>query len=326
MQTETRSIVIRVRAAFMAGAVLILGAGWALRDPPEPEPFGDPVYMGQIENHELDEASGLAASSRRSDLLWMHNDHGARARLYAVGLDGRDLGAVDVPGASNIDWEDLAAFEIDDVPYLLIADVGDNRAERRSVMLYVVEEPELVGDRFGDGKTASVAWSLEVVSEDGPMDCEGVAVDVPGQRILLVSKRTVPLRLYEVPLLPSDSQARSALVATRVSEIANIPQPTTADRKEDPRFGQFRSRATALDVTRDGSELLLVTYGKAYRFERQAGEGWRAAVSRPPEPVAMPSLAQAEAGAYSRDQQSVFVTSEQRPAPLFRLDRAEPLR
>ena len=183
--------------------------------------------------------------------------------------------------------------------------------------LYIVEEPELRGDRFEDGTTVSVAWSLEVVSEDGPIDCEGVAVDEPGQRILLVSKWTVPLRLYEVSLFPSDPETRSPAVATRVAEIPNIPQPPNADRAEDPRFGHYRSLATTLDVTKDGSELLLVTYANAYRFARVAGEGWSQAVSRPAERIALPPMAQTEAGAYSSDRQSVFVTSEQRPAPLF---------
>ena len=174
----------------MAAIVLVFGAAGPPGQPPQPQIFGNAVYAGQIENSEIDEASGLAASRRRSDLLWTHNDSGAPPRLYAVGVDGRDHGAVDVRGASNVDWEDLAAFQIDEVPYLLIADVGDNDAERRSVMLYIVEEPELRRDRFEDGTAVSVAWSLEVVFEDGPVDCEGVAVDVPGQRVLLVSKRT----------------------------------------------------------------------------------------------------------------------------------------
>jgi hypothetical protein len=293
--------VTRPWAWCIAAAVLVFAVAASLGRPPEPQAFGDAVHAGQIENSEIDEASGLAASRRRSDLLWTHNDSGAVPRLYAVGVDGRDHGAVDLRGASSVDWEDLAAFEIDGVPYLLIADTGDNDAERKSVMLYIVEEPELRGDRFEDGAAVSVAWSLEVVFEDGPMDCEGVAVDVPGQRILFVSKWTVPLRLYEIPLHPSGSEVRSPAVATRVAEIANIPQPTNADREEDPKFGQFRSQTTALDVTADASELLLVTYANAYRFERAAGEGWLQAVSRPGERLAIPLMAQTEAGAYALD-------------------------
>ena len=319
----------------VAAAVLLIATVGVLRRPVTPaqsenEPslelhaFGEAVHVGQLENSEIDEASGLAASRRRSDLLWIHNDSGASPRLYAVGLDGRDRGTVDVRGAFNVDWEDLASFQLDHVSYLLIADVGDNDAERESVMLYIVQEPELRGDRFAAGTAVSVQWSLEVVFEDGPVDNEGVAVDVARQRILLLSKRTVPLRLYEVPLHPSDSQVGSVVRAALVAEIANIPQPTIVDLEEDSLFGQFRSQGTALDVTPDARELLVVTYANAYRFRRAVAENWQQAVSRPPAQVALPTLAQAEAGAYSRDHQSLFVTSEQRPSPLFRFDRVEP--
>lgn len=284
-------------------------------------PFGDAVRTGTLESVEIDEASGLAASRRRSDMLWIHNDSGGRPRLHAVGLDGRDRGAVDVHGASNLDWEDLSSFQMNGVPYLLVADVGDNNAERPSVTLYIVEEPSLRGERFADGTAVQVAWSLEVRFDDGPIDCEGVAVDPSGPRILFVSKRTVPLRLYEVPLHIPAAPARTSLTATRIGEIASIPRPTAIDLEEDPEFGQFRSQATALDVRSDGRALLLFTYANAYRFERMAGERWRTTVSRRPQVIPMPFMVQAEAGAFSRDHESLFVTSEQRPSPLFRLDR-----
>ena len=59
--------------------------------------FANAVYVGNVERVEIEEASGLAPSRRRSDLLWALNDSGAGARLYALGVDGRDLGTVDVP-------------------------------------------------------------------------------------------------------------------------------------------------------------------------------------------------------------------------------------
>jgi hypothetical protein len=288
--------------------------------PPVRAVFGVTENTGRLERDDLDEVSGLAASRRRSDLLWVHNDSGARPRLYAIGADGRDRGAVDVSGASNVDWEDLASFELDGVPYLLIADVGDNAARRRSVTLYVIEEPELIGDRFGRRARARVAWSIDVVYDGGPLDCEGVAVDVPGGRVLLVSKRTVPLRLYEVPLRATTASDKP-VVASLVGDVFGIPQPVASDLAEDPQFGRFRSQATALDVSSDARELIVVTYGNAYRFSRAEGEGWREAVARAPDIVLLPRMVQTEAGAYSADGRSLWVTTERRPAPLYRVDR-----
>ena len=241
-----------------------------------------------------------------------------------MGTDGRDRGAVDVDGAAHIDWEDLDSFVLDGVPRLLIADVGDNTGKRSSVMLYVIEEPALTGERFPDGERAKLAWSIELVYEDGPLDCEAVAVDVPGERILLVSKRTLPMRLYEVPLRAAGTTGGPPTVARRVAEMPGIPLPTPADLEEDPRFGAARSQATAMDITPDGRELLLVTYKNAYRFVRAEGQAWAQVVSGVPEIIVLPRMAQTEAAAYSDDMQSMWVTTEQRPAPLYRLDRVTP--
>lgn len=333
-RTSWLALVALVLLALVAAVVLIRAPreGNVRADAAEPAgvmptatrtraPFGEAQLAGRLEQDDLDETSGMAASRRRADLLWMHNDSGAGPLLYAVGTDGRDLGRVEVSGATHVDWEDMASFELDGVPYLLIADVGDNVSRRRSVSLHVVEEPVLTGERFGRRTTVPVAWSIELVYEDGPLDCEGVAVDVIGQRILLVSKRTVPMQLYQVPIRPAGSADGAPIVATRVGPVFGIPAPTAADLERDPQFGQFRSQATALDVSPDGRELVVVTYGNAYRFERGEDEGWREAVSRTPDVIVLPLLPQIEAGAYGPDAQTLWVTTERRPAPLVRLDR-----
>ena len=60
-----------------------------------------PVFVGTVTNPDIREASGMAASRLRSDLLWVINDGGNEEFLYAVGLDGSDLGKVRVENASN---------------------------------------------------------------------------------------------------------------------------------------------------------------------------------------------------------------------------------
>jgi hypothetical protein len=41
--------------------------------------------------------------------------------LYSIGIDGSDLGAFRVEGASNYDWEALASFQLQNTAYLLPA-------------------------------------------------------------------------------------------------------------------------------------------------------------------------------------------------------------
>ena len=88
------------------------------------------TVIGTIENNEIDEASGLARSQRSPDVLWVINDDGPSV-LHAIDSTGGMLGRVKLIDASNRDWEDLASFTLDGTPYLLLADIGDNKSGNR---------------------------------------------------------------------------------------------------------------------------------------------------------------------------------------------------
>jgi len=53
------------------------------------------------------ESSGVAVSHAYPGVLWTHNDSGDGPYLYATDLRGTDRGALLVPGAQAIDWEDI---------------------------------------------------------------------------------------------------------------------------------------------------------------------------------------------------------------------------
>jgi hypothetical protein len=290
--------------------------------PLERAPLADAVYVGRLEARGLDEASGLAPSRRRDDLLWSIND-GRPSRLYALHADGSDAGFAELPQELLSDWEDLASFEWQGRPYLLIGDTGDNLSWERTRRLIAVEEPEPRG--AGAPVPARVAWSYAFRFEDGPRDCESLAVDPETGRVLLLSKRTVPALLYELPLRPEPG-ATQPLVARRIGALAALPGPSAAERED---YGWRRvlwlSMPTALDLSPDGRAAVVLTGGDAYWFARAPQESWGRALGRPPRRVPLPPMRQAEALAFSRDGRSLFVTTERRPAPLFRLDRlAEP--
>ncbi|MGI9571502.1 MAG: hypothetical protein ACR2PH_17575, partial [Desulfobulbia bacterium] len=89
-------------------------------------------FLGNLADESLSEASGMVASRRHKNLLWVINDGGNPPLIHAVGLDGSNRGQVRIRNAPNKDWEDLAAFQFDGYPYLLIADCGDNNRIRKS--------------------------------------------------------------------------------------------------------------------------------------------------------------------------------------------------
>lgn len=315
-----------------------LRAGWrALRAPrPTPvstpvsapaAPFGPPLHVGSLRDAELSEVSGLAASRRSPDLLWAVNDGGNPLRLYALSHQGevRKVYDVDLPvSATETDWEDLAAFDYAGRPYLVIADVGDNQSWRRSVRLWIVEEPEPTRA----SSRVTPRWRIELRYADGPHDCEAVAVDSADATALLVSKRTAPPVLYQVELAPLLEAGGGEAMARPVAGLSGIPPPSS--ELAETFAPSALHMPTALDLASDGSAALVLSYAAAWYFPRRPGESWAEALSAQPSRIALPSLALAEAAAFAG--RSWFVSSEVDPfvlfrwrAPLVRFDPLEPM-
>ena len=274
---------------------------------------------GYLENESIKEASGLAASRLRDDLLWVINDGGNAPQLYAVSTDGRDLGSVRVEGAENRDWEDLASFEYKGSAYLAIADVGDNAARHKTCTIYVVEEPVITDAHLSDDASVEPVWRITFRYEDGPRDSESIAIDLPNNRILLLSKRTMPPVLYGLQLFPFGNA--SGHVAERLTEVPNIQKGVTkhdlTGNLLDP--NPYHTMPTAMDISPDGSLLAVLTYQRIYLFRRHDHQNWVSAIHRLPEVFALPRLSQAEALCFGPDGRTIFVTSEKRPAPLVRI-------
>ena len=270
---------------------------------PSPLFVGEPVITGQLENAQIREASGLASSRLYPGLLWTINDGGDDPLLYAIGSDGADLGIFRVAGAKNIDWEALASFRLGDSAYLLIADVGDNWEQRQSATLYVVAEPAITAIGLNNEKVVSLAWQINFTFEDGPRDCEAVAVDEDGQRVLLLSKRNQPPVLYELALRPADPAA--IVTAHRLASMPHFNWPT------------------AMDLAPDGLSAVVLNYDYGYLFKRRQTEDWPTAFKRMPQRLRFSRLAQQEAACFGFYGKSIFVTSERTPAPLVRIGLEE---
>ncbi len=297
--------------------MLLLSPCMAIDQSPRTAVFEEAVAAGELADPRITEASGMAPSRLDDNLLWILNDGGSGAMLFAADTTGRALARFTVKGAKNKDWEDLASFVKNGRSYLLIADVGDNDARRKHCTLYFVEEPVVETNRDSGKNAATVAWRTKFVYEDGPRDCESVAVDIANGRVLLLSKRESVPSLYSLPLgRPGDDSKKTA---TRVGKVPQIPPPTAKDLLDDPIHGAYGSRNTAMDIAPDGGSALVLTYKCAYWYPRAEDETWEGALSKKPSRILFPKLWQAEAACFSQDGKSVFVTSENRPAPLYRI-------
>lgn len=265
-----------------------------------PPVIGEPVITGNLENAKINEASGLASSRLYPGVLWAINDSGNDPLLYAVGIDGADLGTFRVEGAENVDWEALASFRWQNSAYLLIADVGDNWEQRQAVTLYIVKEPAITATGIDNARIAPIAWQIRFTYEDGPLDCEAVAVDAAKQRVFLLSKSKLTPVLYELPLQPIDQG--TIAVAHRITTVAHFTSPT------------------AMDLAPDGLSAVVLTYNNGYLFKRRQNEDWPSAFKKKPQRLRFDRLFQQEAVSFGFYGKSVFVTSERTPAPLVRID------
>ena len=253
----------------------------------------------KLQSSAIREASGLTESRRHRGCLWLVNDSGADAVLHLAGSKGEDLGRVTVAEAENKDWEDLAGFKLNDRPYLLVADTGDNAAKREFVTLYFLAEPEFSPDKKLEG-SVKVEWSVRFRYPDGPRDCESVAVDARQQKVILVSKRTHPPEVYELPLKPGGTDVVEArkIGTTDVSNPGSLPSHL------------FDGQPTAMDITSDGNEAAILTYTGIFLFARKENESWAEALAHKPQVLAPHKLPQAEALAFTADGKTLYGTSE----------------
>ena len=123
----------------------------------------EPEQVCVVEDDQISEASGIAASRRQEDAVWLHNDSGDSARLFLVGLDGKTRAVVTLNVERPMDWEDMCSFEADGEKWLLIGDTGDNQRVRstseRSCELLLIREPEIA-----KGEGGPVVAQADVVS------------------------------------------------------------------------------------------------------------------------------------------------------------------
>jgi hypothetical protein len=259
---------------------------------------------GQLADPALDEVSGLAVSRRAAGVYWAHNDSFGPEVLYAIRASGEVLARVRVRGAPNLDWEDLASFELDGQSWLALADIGNNLGADEPLHIYVLPEPSL------DAREVAVHARYRFRYRDGPRDAEGLAVDVPNRRFLIADKGRRPAGLYALPMQPG------ADVAERIADMPLWPEGAT--QPAQPIQVSWRAMPTALDLSADGLNLLLLTYRHIMAFRRAPAEDWAQALKRPPRWARLQGSLGYEAAAWSEDAEHALITYEGVGATLIR--------
>ena len=292
-------------------------AATALASTAEQPTYVGPLAAGTLQAPPKQESSGLAISRHSPDILWTHDDSGGAPVLYAVDTSGKKRGSLRVRGVKNEDWEDLASFKRDGKAWLLIADTGDNDARRDTVRLHVIEEPAVAQLNPAKDVEAAPAYSLRLRYEDGPRDCESVAVDPVEGVVYLLTKRDTPARLYRVPL---GATGEKQIVAKFLGAVPKLAGGSAIDSLFKHVAGKRAAWPTSFDMSTDGRTAVILTYAGPVVYVREGNASWADTFKSEPLRLLFHGLPQAEGVCFSSDGRSIYVVSESTTA-IVRYDR-----
>ncbi len=234
------------------------------------------------------EISGLVSSRQSPNVLWVHNDSGDSARIYAVNTQGKHLTTVNLIGVNAIDFEDIA---IDAQNRIYVADIGDNATWRDSVQIYRFDEPV--------GITGSININPDVINltyPNGAHNAETLLVDpINGDLFILTKTDSGNSILFKAPAPITDNMELIAVQSLNLDE-------------------EF---TTAGDISPEGNVILVRTYDHLYAWHRSADSTIGETLATQPLSWPVQSEQQGEAVGFTADGTGYFTISEGNTQPIY---------
>ena len=238
--------------------------------------------LATIEDPLLHEISGIAASRRHPGIVWVAND-GSVDELVAVGLDGAVVGVHPLQVTEQHpfdDVEDLALLGGEDGDELVLADIGDNGADRETIRIARVREPDPAHEAPLDVEIVTFTYP------DRPHNAEALLVDDAFERMVVVTKEqaraddgsldefgaTLPSMVFEGPLRPTAEGSPVELTLVGTLDTVALEDRTTAPLPHPVSVLGFGGVPTGGDVSPDGSLIALRTYEAVWVWPRGSGE------------------------------------------------------
>jgi hypothetical protein len=259
--------------------------------------------VGRFASPKITECSGLVVSRKNPGVLWVHNDSGDSARLFAVKEDGTLRGVFRLSHAESRDWEDLAIGPCRkwNRQCLYVGDIGDNMRQRRKIQIYRVEEPDVSLDGPPVSEKLKGTERFDCVYPDGPHDAEALFVDPISGIPYLVTKEPghSAASVYRIP------DTRNAGKTVTLEKVATVPS---------------RSSVTGGDISRDGTVIVLRDYFFAYGYFRARRDGLPEAFDLPPRWLPLRMEEQGESLGLSPSGTEIYTASEGIEAPIHKVE------
>ncbi len=258
--------------------------------------LGDPIVTGNVTDNDANEVSGLVMSRQHPGILWAHNDgDGKNLELFALDRTGEMLAEIKIRGVDLTDVEDVAIGPGPQLgtDYLYLADIGDNKNNRKQIQVIRVAEPALEDEEVDSDDVEVFRFEYD---DDDPHDAEAIMVDPWSQSLFVITKHGPDerhTRVYQSRPFPS------ALTVNILDEVL---------RDEDAPW--LEGSVVAADISADGTKVAVLFKEEATRtWQREPGESIGDVLSRPA--CLSPSAAgQQEALAYNADGSGYYLIPE----------------
>lgn len=199
----------------------------------------------------LNESSGIELAGH--GLFWSLNDGKGEVALYQFDTLGNLRHRLEIEGATNVDWEDLAQ---DKSGNLYIGDFGNNGNDRKDLVIYKVTLPA----------TSPLPPSVPA---------EKIEFEFPDQRQFPPDK---PERFFDIESMFSKGQWLYLLTRDRSKPFAGKTRlyrvPNEAGKHKLTYMAEFNmdknkenGQATAADLSPDDSTMVLLTSGLLWIFQ-----------------------------------------------------------
>jgi hypothetical protein len=225
--------------------------------------FDKVPVVNNLTRKDLLEISGVAASRINPGILYIHNDSGNPSQVYLTDASGADRGMLNFSTIGNRDWEDIAVGPgpVAGKSYVYLGDIGDNKSQYNSVFVYRFPEPDLKGAITPPVMNIDSVDVIELKYPNGPRNAETLMVDPNTKDIYITSKESNISYIY----------------------VARYPQNIKAATVMTPVVQLLFNKATAGDISPDGTEILLRSNELIWYWKVQQGSTISATLLTQPE-------------------------------------------
>lgn len=263
--------------------------------------YAAPVAKALLQTSDLKEVSGIAASRKNAGVLWMHNDSGDTARVFAVTEGGEVLAEVKLSGVSPIDFEDIALAKCptSQGDCLWVADTGDNFRLRRKVVLYAFPEPTIPPGGAEEALLVSDVSTYPFKYPGGAVDSEALVVSADGSSFWMFEKVD-----GDTARIFGGSTAEQPVETQTLVLIGEFPSPGIAV--------EYGRMITGADLHPGQKRVVLRVYTGTYEYRFEEALAFGSMGGTEPVQVALGPLTelQGEAVAYGNDGLGIWTCSE----------------